>query len=105
PRPCHRLHRVHGDLCRPCRDPRTPAPPACDAQPRTGRARAGAPSMNAADASAALLSLSLTAYALLGGADLHGGVLDICASGPRTQAQRPGGPGPMGAVGEANAVW
>jgi len=61
--------------------------------------------MSAADAAAALLWLSLTAYAVLGGADFGGGVWDIFASGPRKQAQRQAVARAMGPVWEANHVW
>lgn len=61
--------------------------------------------MSAADAAAALLWLSLTAYAVLGGADFGGGVWDIFASGPRKQAQRRAVATAMGPVWEANHVW
>ena len=61
--------------------------------------------MSAADAAATLLWLSLTAYALLAGADFGGGVWDIFASGPRKQAQRRAVARAMGPVWEANHVW
>ena len=61
--------------------------------------------MSAADAAAALLWLSLTAYAVLAGADFGGGVWDIFASGPRKQAQRRAVARAMGPVWEANHVW
>ena len=61
--------------------------------------------MSAADAAAALLWLSLTAYAVLGGADFGSGVWDIFASGPRKQAQRQAVARAMGPVWEANHVW
>jgi cytochrome d ubiquinol oxidase subunit II len=58
-----------------------------------------------ADAAAALLWLSLTAYAVLAGADFGGGVWDIFASGPRRRAQREAVARAMGPVWEANHVW
>jgi cytochrome d ubiquinol oxidase subunit II len=58
-----------------------------------------------AEAAAALLWLSLTAYAVLAGADFGGGVWDIFASGPRSQAQRKAVASAMGPVWEANHVW
>ena len=61
--------------------------------------------MTAADAAAALLWLSLTAYAVLGGADFGGGVWDVFASGPRKRAQREAVARAMGPVWEANHVW
>jgi cytochrome d ubiquinol oxidase subunit II len=61
--------------------------------------------VTAADAAAAVLWLSLTAYAVLGGADFGGGVWDIFASGPRRRAQREAVARAMGPVWEANHVW
>jgi cytochrome d ubiquinol oxidase subunit II len=61
--------------------------------------------MTEADAAAALLWLSLTAYAVLAGADFGGGVWDIFASGPRKQEQRQAVARAMGPVWEANHVW
>ena len=61
--------------------------------------------MSEADAAAALLWLSLTAYAVLAGADFGGGVWDIFASGPRKRAQRQAVARAMGPVWEANHVW
>jgi len=58
-----------------------------------------------ADAAAGLLWLSLTAYAVLAGADFGGGVWDIFASGPRKRAQRRAVARAMGPVWEANHVW
>jgi len=58
-----------------------------------------------AGAAAALLWLSLTAYAVLGGADFGGGVWDIFAFGPRAHAQRQAVARAMGPVWEANHVW
>src|SRR5713101_5653372 len=70
-------------------------------QPRAIRAEA----MSEADAAAGLLWLSLTAYAVLAGADFGGGVWDIFASGPRKRAQRQAVARAMGPVWEANHVW
>jgi cytochrome d ubiquinol oxidase subunit II len=61
--------------------------------------------MSEADAAAGLLWLSLTAYAVLAGADFGGGVWDIFASGPRKRAQRQAVARAMGPVWEANHVW
>jgi cytochrome bd ubiquinol oxidase subunit II len=61
--------------------------------------------MTEADVAAALLWLSLTAYAVLAGADFGGGVWDIFASGPRKQEQRQAVARAMGPVWEANHVW
>ena len=44
--------------------------------------------MNSADLVAGLLWLSLTAYAVLAGADFGGGVWDLLAAGPRAAEQR-----------------
>src|SRR5439155_24357140 len=71
--------------------------------PRPGASRAEG--MSEADAAAALLWLSLTAYAVLAGADFGGGVWDIFASGPRRRAQRQAVSRAMGPVWEANHVW
>ena len=54
--------------------------------------------------SAALL-LSLTAYALLGGADYGGGVWDLLASGRTAERQRATIARAIGPVWEANHVW
>ena len=61
--------------------------------------------MSEADAVAAVLWLSLTAYAVLAGADFGGGVWDILASGPRAARQRQAIAAAMGPVWEANHVW
>ncbi|MEJ2540555.1 MAG: cytochrome d ubiquinol oxidase subunit II [Gemmatimonadota bacterium] len=47
----------------------------------------------------------LVIYALLGGADFGGGVWDLLASGPRSQAQRETIAGAIGPIWEANHVW
>src|SRR3981081_4219241 len=58
-----------------------------------------------ADGVAAILLLTLTAYAVLAGADFGGGVWDLFASGPRRKAQRTAIAEAMGPVWEANHVW
>ena len=57
------------------------------------------------EAVAAVLWLSLTAYAVLAGADFGGGVWDALASGPRARRQRQAVAIAMGPVWEANHVW
>ena len=57
------------------------------------------------EAVAAILWLSLTAYAVLAGADFGGGVWDALASGPRAVRQRQAVSAAMGPVWEANHVW
>jgi cytochrome d ubiquinol oxidase subunit II len=54
---------------------------------------------------AAVLWLSLTAYAVLAGADFGGGVWDALAAGPRAAQQRQAIAAAMGPVWEANHVW
>ena len=54
---------------------------------------------------AGILWLSLTAYAVLAGADFGGGVWDLFASGRRADAQRVAVAEAMGPVWEANHVW
>jgi cytochrome d ubiquinol oxidase subunit II len=54
---------------------------------------------------AGAMMVSLTFYALLGGADFGGGVWDLFASGPRKQAQREMIAEAIGPVWEANHVW
>ena len=61
--------------------------------------------MSAADLVAGLLWLSLTAYAVLAGADFGGGVWDMLATGPRADEQRRAVAAAMGPVWEANHVW
>jgi len=61
--------------------------------------------MGAAEAVAGILWLSLTAYAVLAGADFGGGVWDLFASGPRAADQRAAVAEAMGPVWEANHVW
>jgi cytochrome d ubiquinol oxidase subunit II len=54
---------------------------------------------------AGILWLSLTAYAVLAGADFGGGVWDLFARGQRAAAQRAAVAQAMGPVWEANHVW
>ena len=61
--------------------------------------------MTEAEAVGAILWLSLTAYAVLAGADFGGGVWDIFATGPRQPTQRRAIAAAMGPVWEANHVW
>jgi cytochrome d ubiquinol oxidase subunit II len=61
--------------------------------------------MDAAETVAGILWLSLTAYAVLAGADFGGGVWDLFASGPRAADQRTAVAEAMGPVWEANHVW
>ena len=61
--------------------------------------------MSPAAVIAAILWLSLTAYAVLAGADFGGGVWDILARGPRAADQRRAVAAAMGPVWEANHVW
>ena len=61
--------------------------------------------MSEAEIVAVALWLSLTAYAVLAGADFGGGVWDLLASGPRAAEQRRAVAEAMGPVWEANHVW
>ena len=54
---------------------------------------------------AGAMMVSLTFYALLGGADFGGGVWDLFASGPRKRAQREMIAEAIGPIWEANHVW
>jgi len=54
---------------------------------------------------AGAMMVSLTFYALLGGADFGGGMWDLFASGPRKQAQRELIAEAIGPIWEANHVW
>jgi cytochrome d ubiquinol oxidase subunit II len=54
---------------------------------------------------AGAMMVSLSFYALLGGADFGGGVWDMFASGPRKRAQRELIAEAIGPVWEANHVW
>src|ERR671932_903801 len=54
---------------------------------------------------AAVILVSLTAYALLAGADFGGGVWDLLASGPRRREQRALIADAIGPIWEANHVW
>lgn len=58
-----------------------------------------------ADLCALAVMLSLTAYAVLGGADYGGGVWDLLASGPRREQQRELIAHAIGPIWEANHVW
>ena len=61
--------------------------------------------MTSSELIAGILWLSLTAYAVLAGADFGGGVWDLFASGPRAKEQRLAVAEAMGPVWEANHVW
>ena len=61
--------------------------------------------MSLAESLAATILVSLTAYALLGGADFGGGVWDLVASGPRKEQQRRLVVQAIAPVWEANHVW
>ncbi len=54
---------------------------------------------------AIVLLTGLTIYALLGGADFGGGVLDLLASGPRARKQRALIADSIGPVWEVNHIW
>jgi cytochrome d ubiquinol oxidase subunit II len=54
---------------------------------------------------AGAMIVSLTFYALMGGADYGGGVWDLFASGPRANAQREVIAEAIGPIWEANHVW
>jgi cytochrome d ubiquinol oxidase subunit II len=53
----------------------------------------------------ALLALALALYAVLGGADFGGGILDLTARGPLAARQRAAIAHAIGPVWEANHVW
>lgn len=57
------------------------------------------------NAMAAVIGLSMTAYALLGGADFGGGVWDLLARGPRRDRQRELVADAIAPIWEANHVW
>ncbi|HJS42230.1 MAG TPA: cytochrome d ubiquinol oxidase subunit II [Gemmatimonadales bacterium] len=61
--------------------------------------------MSLAESLAATILVSLTAYALLAGADFGGGVWDLVASGPRKEQQRRLVAQAIAPVWEANHVW
>ena len=61
--------------------------------------------MGLPEATAAVMMLSLNAYALMGGADFGGGVWDLLASGPRRVEQRRLIADSIGPIWEANHVW
>ena len=54
---------------------------------------------------AGVMLISLTFYALMGGADYGGGVWDLLAWGPRKKAQRALIAEAIGPIWEANHVW
>jgi cytochrome d ubiquinol oxidase subunit II len=54
---------------------------------------------------AGAMIVSLTFYALMGGADYGGGVWDLFATGPRANAQRELIAEAIGPIWEANHVW
>jgi cytochrome d ubiquinol oxidase subunit II len=54
---------------------------------------------------AAVILVALVLYALLGGADFGGGILDMVASGPRADDQRRLIANAIGPIWEANHVW
>src|SRR5262245_55702390 len=54
---------------------------------------------------AGAMMVSLTFYALMGGADFGGGVWDLFAFGPRKRAQRELIAEAIGPIWEANHVW
>ncbi len=54
---------------------------------------------------ACAIAISLTAYALMGGADYGGGVWDLLARGPHARAQRELIASSIGPIWEANHVW
>ncbi|HWP49451.1 MAG TPA: cytochrome d ubiquinol oxidase subunit II [Candidatus Limnocylindrales bacterium] len=54
---------------------------------------------------AGVMMISLTLYALMGGADYGGGVWDLLAWGPRAKAQRELIAEAIGPIWEANHVW
>jgi cytochrome d ubiquinol oxidase subunit II len=58
-----------------------------------------------ADLLGATILVALVLYALLGGADLGGGIWDLFASGPRKEAQRAAIEHAIGPIWEANHVW
>ncbi|PZS01202.1 MAG: cytochrome BD ubiquinol oxidase subunit II [Candidatus Chloroheliales bacterium] len=68
-----------------------------------GRRAAALPPLNYI--AAGVIVISLTLYAVLGGADFGGGVWDALASGPRAKEQRRAVAEAMGPVWEANHVW
>lgn len=57
------------------------------------------------DIIAGMMVLALHVYTLLGGADFGGGLWDLLARGPRTQAQRDLVADAIGPIWEANHVW
>jgi cytochrome bd ubiquinol oxidase subunit II len=63
------------------------------------------PTLGYADLVAGAMMISLTAYALMGGADFGGGVWDLFAHGARRDAQRTLVSSAIGPIWEANHVW
>lgn len=63
------------------------------------------PELGPAELLAGILLLSLTAYALLAGADFGGGIWDLFATGPRRAKQREVIAHAIGPIWEANHVW
>ena len=61
--------------------------------------------MTPADLVGGVMLVALVLYALLGGGDFGGGVLDLVASGPRRDAQRALVERALGPIWEANHVW
>ena len=61
--------------------------------------------MTPADLLGGAMLAALVLYALLGGADFGGGVLDLLARGPRREAQRALVERALGPIWEANHVW
>lgn len=61
--------------------------------------------MTTADLLGGATLAALVLYALLGGADFGGGVLDLVSSGPRRDAQRALVERALGPIWEANHVW
>jgi cytochrome d ubiquinol oxidase subunit II len=61
--------------------------------------------MNVVALAASVGLVTLVLYAILGGADFGGGVLDLIATGPRRTAQREAVTHAIGPIWEANHVW
>ncbi len=61
--------------------------------------------MIATDLLGAVMLLAVVVYAVLGGADFGGGILDLLASGPRRAEQRAAIERAIGPIWEANHVW
>src|ERR1044071_4165438 len=95
------IHAVHVDLHR-ARHRRDRADPTDGARNSAGT---GQIVIDPRVLLAIALMLSLTAYALLGGADYGGGLWDLLASGPTAERQRSTIARAIGPVWEANHVW